>query len=581
MANFKNKRNRTNNQGKQQDNSRNPKSAKPNSTGNKPTAQPKETNQSNRENRAFDINNPAWYTRYMDLIKDAASVSYAYPNGVDLPFPAFSVGNEIDAPVKDGSWINPGVCVLDTVCHVPFTISPDDPVNVSGTNTFLYLRRGKSGNAPYDAADISMLLFAAAHIYSAVNWLQRIYGLAQVFATTNKYLPADVLTADQVDWANIKNNLGNFRYGINEIIHKAAALILPSQQEVPLFSRTAFMFSNVYIESGSIKDQLYLYHPLGFYKYSPTEVSEGVFKPTLEFKALPAGLLKCDDLLDYVNDLLEFVYGDTDVATMMSDISNAYGDNIIKMQILSEDYKIEPTYDIFVLDQIHNAETFPAQFFDPDSFFVEEDTDDAGSNSYVKSTPALSFVTPTVDSLFIDRFFRNPAARYVLTDASSPITDWFVDATRLMPEILVDSGAYYLSGCTETIFGFRICTRARATAANPVPNTLSQWKYSEIGHNYYLNNNAQQNANIEATASDYRVARNIIMTAIYTKCQYAPKFYMNIRNKAYTAEDAAVTRFEPMFDIDNYGIIYSGSLGKLHNACLFGLLSLPLSNLIY
>lgn len=241
------------------------------------------------------------------------------------------------------------------------------PINVAADSMYSFIRHANSGSANYDAPDLMLYMLAYADIYSAINFLQRTYGIAQLYAIGNRYLPDALLYASGFDPDDVRNNLAQFRYGINLLINKASALAVPNTMKI--FLRRAMLYQNIYTEGPSIKDQLYMMIPESFTIFDlDPDTGAGMLsqKRWMNWNLgsnLVAGIDKGERLYPktvseailFVDQMIQAIIREEDFGIMSGDILKAYGQNIIKLTSLPEYYPIIPMYDQWVLSQFSHA----------------------------------------------------------------------------------------------------------------------------------------------------------------------------------------------------------------------------------
>ena len=303
-----------------------------------------------------------WYAQNEQLLKDTASFSYNYPLGSLVRRTA--TGTE---PV-DTTAI-PGIMAI----HVSPTFGGSDsrtsPINVAMRNVYSYVRHANSGHTNYDAPDLAIYLMAMDSCYSYLAFLRRLYGVAMTFSYTNRYYPTAIVSAMDVDFEDIHQNLADFRAYINSLAVKVGSMCVPAT--MAYFARHIWMYDGYYLDTDQDKAQTYLYVPDGFYQFTLDESGAGMLK----FKPLmPLGfhvnsrhigdesLLTVKDLHAFGDALLEPVLQSEDMNIMSGDILKAYGsENLYKVPMIPENYVVLPSYNEEVLNQINNA-TLVGQF---------------------------------------------------------------------------------------------------------------------------------------------------------------------------------------------------------------------------
>lgn len=304
----------------------------------------KYSNQPNKQQRAAA-------SPTSNIIKDAASIHYALPTGANLDF----TGTGMSRSTSD--YAIPGVMAVELVPTIGVAQSPTDPINIAATQVDSFVRHANSGSRNYGSGDIMQYLLAMGSVYSFITHLRRIYATAQLFTYGNKYYPNTLLAAMGVNPADVYSNMATFRMGIRMIITKAAQFAVPLG--MTFFDEQENLFRDVYVESpNSIKDQLYLFVPAGFYKMNWKKASlEFVRYPKSEASINYAApeLYTVQELLDFGNLLIDTILGNDDLGTMNGDIQKAYGDALKKLVMLDDNEQLNLVYDPLVLEQIQNC----------------------------------------------------------------------------------------------------------------------------------------------------------------------------------------------------------------------------------
>nr|AVX53637.1 putative capsid [Marmot picobirnavirus] len=295
-------------------------------------------------------NDPAWYATDPSLLRDAASIPFSWAIGTPVNYQGIWNSQHQNVDLNSMVYTIPGICAIKLVPSIGYSDSPNSPINVAATSMYSFVRHANSGHSNYESSDLMLYVLSMTQVYSYINWLQRLYGEATLYANRNRYLPRGIFAAEGISFDDVASNLANFRYGINLMINKAASLAVPAA--FTIFQRHAMIYRDIYTEGSSIKDQLYLYTPAGFWRYNDGEAGTA---GSISL-AVTSGLSTVDDLLKFGNSLLDPIIQSEDMNIMSGDILKAYGDgNIIKVATLPEYYPLLPVFDIGVLEQMHNS----------------------------------------------------------------------------------------------------------------------------------------------------------------------------------------------------------------------------------
>lgn len=395
-------------------------------------------------------NDPAWYMYSPEQVAAVAKLPFSEAFGDNLPVVAQDVtltgSNNQTITIKAGLTESvPGIASIRTRPCFGANFSITDPLNVSATELYTFVRYANNGRKNYDPSDLFIHVLSIADIYAYIMWMKKVYGLAFMYSTRNFFIGKPLLAACGVDPDSMVQNLANLRYWLNTFINKVAAYVVP--ESINLFKRRAFMYSDVYTESdtNNIKDQLYTFRPDGFFKFALDGKGAGMLTYVTTKNV---GLYSFSELCALGEELLENITQDEDFGLMSGDLLKAFAGNIIKIDPLPEIYVIEPHYDHEVLDQIMNAtllgnfdhisgdSTSPVQFYRSDVPAAERESYYAG-NVYQDKNGILIHALALKDKLIneTDNLLSVQMLKYinVLLNTDDPVIteDKVMEMTRL------------------------------------------------------------------------------------------------------------------------------------------------------
>lgn len=311
-------------------------------------------------------NDPSWYTKVGQLTHDVATISFNNPVGVPISLASESTG--LNTLKFHGV---PGIMSIYTGTSAgisPKTNSGSTAVNIAAQNLYSDLRYWNSGHANYDPADLMIYILAMDSIYSYWAFMVRIYGVARIFAHTNRYIGDALLKAMRVDPTDIRANLSNFRAYINSYALKASTFATPSTMS--LFQRHVWMYSTIFKDEDVQKAQMYMYNPAYLWKFALNTDQSGMLGTkditcTMDpsygsiYPWSDTYLRKVSNLIATGNDLLDAIYRDEDAGIISGDIIKAYGvDKLWKLTEIAPEYATLPVFSEEVLTQIHNTRFF-------------------------------------------------------------------------------------------------------------------------------------------------------------------------------------------------------------------------------
>lgn len=305
-----------------------------------------------RGNSRVSFNDPMWYAKNEQMLKDAASFSYNTALGASM----FSPFRHSDTPVTTGTQAStiPGVLALEILPCPSTSTSETSPANLAANNIYAYVRYHNSGAKNYDQADLMIYLLAMDSLYYIFNWAKRMYGYIREYDQMNRYTPDAYAALDRVNKVSLKSNLADFRYNLNRVAAQISSFCVPGV--MPFFIRHSWMFSNIYKDADTMKAQQYMFTPMGYYVYNETESQYG---GQLQFFTLRDNM-QYTDVISILDTMLNALAYSEDIGVMSGDILKAYGqEKLFKLSSVPEDYTVTPVYNEEVLNQIHNSNICP------------------------------------------------------------------------------------------------------------------------------------------------------------------------------------------------------------------------------
>lgn len=525
-------------------------------------------------------NDPKWYASNPSLLRDAASIPFSWAVGTP-----FSMNNPLIEEKKAGGFVDrhviPGIMTIElmpTYGSTQFLKQPAlSPLNIASNSLYTYVRHQNSGHANYDAPDLMIYVMAMSQVYSAIVWLQRIYGIATLYSQQNRYLPDALLQAQSVDPEDIRNNLATFRYDINLLIQQAASFCVPNT--MPIFQREVFLYQNIYTEGTSIKDQLYMYKPLAFLKYGGDTTASSLVPQYLMTQEQGASgyLLKAKDLTNLVQQLMTPLKFSEDMNIMGGDILKAYGTNIIKVAPMDTFYPIVPIFDIGVLEQMKNATCVGNLVYsgiaqDPTHGFLISDPQarrqqPGSAPSSLGLSVAWSLLTLEEDKL--------------LTTTTRDVSpELIIESTRLMAAGFDWSDV----GTAPTGQDWFATTHITGGAEVATYFELYQYKmvdgnYSLVGEKYYydfifpVNGTAGGVGDTWYTNEAYRLG--LMSHFRFHPCYHSISVAPITATGSDTPYRFTVRGDMLVFDVDNYALIDRDELSRMHEAALLSLFNVP------
>lgn len=494
------------------------------------------------ENTSKSNNDPAWYASDPVLLRDAASYPFSYVTGAtNIHDPAIWDPNSFESkPLIQV----PGIASLHIHPTVGTSLSATDPINVASQSVYSFVRHANSGHSNYDPADLMIYIMAMANMYSFLVWCQRLYGYALTYDQRNRYIPKDLIRTNDVDPDDLILNLANFRFWINTLIAKMASFAVPATMSV--FSRMSFLYSDYYIEGTSIKEQLYQYVPDGFYKFGLDEQSMG----NLTWEAFNWDkLMTVNDIMKYGEDLFNAIWSQEDFGIMSGDILKAYGDRIIKLAQIPEAYSMVPKFDAMVLTQMKNADLVRAR--------ISRISQSSSDGSILQTVSPDPFTNNDTWYGTNDKIAEFELMNVMMTTSLKDYSILTVDVDQPTPEVVMEATRLKIAyDDYKTWFhcGTEIVTHVVLTSEPGTDIDMPPIVSAFIGNN------------LDAT----------ILGKVDKLCEVSKNFHFLPRiwlAKLNTATQKLVV--SSLFDIDNFTVLTSEDIAKLHEAATINMFAVP------
>lgn len=488
-------------------------------------------NDNSNSNNANTTNDPQWYMG-SGLATPIGTINWTEPAGKvikRLPGNKDFFGNEAEI-----NFVNPGIMMFELTPTFGLVDSVKHPINVAATSMYEFMRSCNAGTANGDANDIMLYMISVGNMIALTNWVMRLYGTLNLFTTQNMYLPEKLLEAEGVnvkDWIVSKANI---RAYINQFINRISGLFCPSV--LPYFDRCINLYRNVYCESDSIRDQLYITHPAGFYQYAEMDGSHfeaGYCK----FVPVPTELTYTN-LRDYLDRFYETLAQSEFICTLSGDLMKAFGDKRFSWMYMPDDYTVTPVADTTgMLMQLKNATIW-------DDTLMNNDVYQSSDARYLISLPEIA-VEGEAGVIGAEKVIDS------LVDNPSPeaIMEW----TRLTTSgYAEDPGS---TGVAHPICMTELCTRVTIFSADE-PRPLRV---------HHVVNTGQHSL-------DSKVISKI------SKFQYAPEFF--IKSTKTASEGKVIDCYRDVFSTTVPGKLSIDNLADLHYYALVSLFQAPANNII-
>lgn len=501
-------------------------------------------------------NDASWYTRNSALVADSGKIAFTWPTGTPV---SMEIPNSASiTPVLNGmpgDTLNfPGVMTLSYVPTYGLDQNGYDPLNIAAQNVYTYVRHVQSGHSNYDPADLMLYLMAMDQIYSLYMHLVRAYGTIRLFSQKNRNFPKVALNAMGFDYDDISRNLAEFRYFINNAATRIGAMVVPNN--MPIFARHMWMPAGIYTDGPSAKAQMYIFRPQAFGIYREKTSSTGGYL-AVNFMAYVHTVKEWCDLLD---SMISAVRNSEDCGIMSGDILKAYGDNVIKLPFIAEDYMTTVLYSPEVLGQIANATVMPEALYTnvegvSESPMIYQDPNDGVLKS------SLVFVAPRDDAAYNTVSTYEPyAGKRVMAGLSEQPTpeEVMVNSRLMVVASKIENHSSNNIYITPDSVGSEVVVEAAIFDTENLekhwqdrPAHMNSWHYPKFA----------------ASHITYQVPITSMCLANYFNLH--PSFGVSY-------VDATAARYDNFFDVDNYAIVDAHDIAKMHDTALLSMLDVPL-----
>lgn len=487
-------------------------------------------NKSDLKGKTRGKNDASWYRVDSQVMKDAASLSFATTYG--MPFDLEDVAGGLQG----------GVTAVDTMPGImTFKVLPtfgplqdwSSPYNVAIRDMYSFIRHANSGHSNYDAANLGMYLMAYDSAATYYAWMVRLYGLTRTVLVQNAYTPRDLVTASGGDYHDLVTNLADLRGYINSYAVRLNAMRVPAKWHV--LERHMWLFTHVFADSPTNKASFYVFAPAAFWKYNlgADPAQSGLFPDAVAGIKFNLNMIKT-----HGEAILNSILNDEDFNIMSGDILKAYGDNTFSLNMISEDYAVMPVYDPEVLMQIHNASVITnsdVRGIDDwvQHLAIKEDrseTTNVGSLIF-----DLDFVSSRLDDDQYNKSLAFACMKHFL-DVPTPTPDaaTVCVATRLT----INAKVKGMDSVVATDYGTEVIVGAYIMEA---PNTAT------IGTN-----------------------ANVVNAWDLEKFDWHPYIFKgSVTLRDNVLESASMTGL--LGDVDNYAIVSHATLSNIHRAAMLGM----------
>lgn len=509
-------------------------------------------------------NDLQWWNNYPSLTKDVTNLPFNWIPGTKvLTGGASGNRSELGLGLIAVATMAPSIgrCVDDT-----------DPFNAQIRQLWLDLHRKYRGIGSYEKSDLGIAILAIQNLFETIAKFERMYGIINTYHVGNRVVPTGLKDAFNID-NSLEENLADLRYQLNLAIQKVKQLCLP--KGLSSLEADIIAVSNVFKDSKDRRAFLFGFDTAYYGKYDPVLVPNkagGNVKYT-RFSVEASGStpngnygFTLFDVRNILNKQVNALINDEDIAKMCSDLLAAYGpENVMTLVDLPADYKIEPIEDYERSLQFHNL-TICGQV----------------SSVYREDTLTVEEAQDLIDDDYGIVIYQHD--NMIRCELAKGASDYYSDTVRVIPtfgvnrlmprgktvDVLFDTWAESPSEL-EVMCGTRYTT-LMGNATLVKTNTYAQLvdtcgtKVVEEVTVFYFKANAYNIASLDGTVVDSNsFTSNYVHYLKITQMDWAPMFFI--------ADDDDLELFG---DIDNFTIISSENLQRIHEVALLSGFKIPM-----
>lgn len=297
-------------------------------------------------------NDISWYSKNPVLLQNSANLPFGTPVGGKFTLTHHILTDEKKIDTQDIAYYLPGVTRISWAPTPGISRDASSPLNVAAANLYSWIRQANSGARNYDPNDLMIYIMCMDSLYMYHAWMMRLYGVLLNTATTVRYMPKVLCKACGGNYDDLIRNMAQLKFYINSFGARIGAMAVPN--DMAFFTRHRWMCSNVYSDEISLKPQIYVFNPIGVFKF--TRDAEQAGSATL--KRFPWDVAvngaTFAQITAYGEELLAPIIADEDFNIMSGDILKAYQGNIVSIPAIEDNFITQISYSSEVLEQIHN-----------------------------------------------------------------------------------------------------------------------------------------------------------------------------------------------------------------------------------
>lgn len=407
--------------------------------------------------KTLGSNDPKWYYKNEQWLKDAASIPFNRALGLPLPY------------AQDVETVIPGILTMEY--HSLPGVSKDgvSAINVCARAIYQFVRHYNSGSKNYEAVDLMLYILGYSDIIARISYIRRTLDFVYTYAQQNRYFAKAITEACGFDYDDAVANAANYRSQLNNAIAKINAFAVP--KDFTYIKRRWHINETIYADSPDVeRSQLYAYVPDGYYEYDQTTPPG-----RLKFYKVGVGTkIKLSKYMEYLNNSINKLITSEDANVMSGDILKAYGEgNVYQLAYYTPVLNMKPVYNRDMILQIMNTRAFGDVIVSAGAADITQNSGNVicnpriSNDSFAGVTTPESIIDATGDVVYLN-----------VPSISDTTPERVLYATRLLPAPIhsASQGEFQFSTAgAEIVTLFRFATMNQSSAGAVNSSSFTSW----------------------------------------------------------------------------------------------------------
>lgn len=301
-------------------------------------------------------NDISWYNKIEPYYSDAVRVPFNRIMGEPIDF-SNGTSNTVTGEagvqaIHSGEY--PGVMVINYIPSIGKASTPNDPVNRAFNSMYGDIYSRTTGAMQFQQADLALWVMGMNSILTHIGEIKRAMGLANLYASQNKYWPRAYVEALGINFEDLVGRQDEYRRRLNNSILNLNQMKVPNIFDI--FKRQYALGSNVWADEDSVLAQMYAFRSVGYYVYDDTTETGG----QLTFTRIPLVTANLDERLNELDSMLLAWRNSSDLGLIKGSVERAYKDeSFLVIEPITLDILTVPTYDKIMTYQINNMTISP------------------------------------------------------------------------------------------------------------------------------------------------------------------------------------------------------------------------------